>query len=250
MKSRYLLACLIALGSFPLCLADEAAEARKVVDRAIHAAGGAKLLDESKVLSGTSRGNVTIGGQNIPATNSWSGQDLDKLKWSTQAEVNNQMINLVIVLNGKKGWIQGNNNTSNPLQAELLTPFRHAVTVLRLVETLTPLQGREYTLSSLGEIKVDDEPAVGVKVKRKGLPDLDLYFNKKTNLPIKADMRLTDSGKMEIGYTAYFRDYKKVTGRMVFTRLTVERDGKTAIEMQRENIKATKSAAEGTFDQP
>ena len=136
------------------------------------------------------------------------------------------------------------------MKADVLTPLRHGFTGLRLVETLTPLLDRGTKLAALGESKVDDTPVVGVKVSRKGMPDLDLYFDKKTNLPAKAEMRVTEAGKVEATYVAFFSEYKKVGGRQVFTRLTVKRDDKAVLMMLRSNIESKAKAAEGTFAQP
>ena len=250
MSTRLLLLalCVSPLGS-PL-LADEAKSARQIVDRAVAAAGGAKLLAAQQSLSGTSRGTIHLGEARHTIENTWTVEGLDKLKWVSDLTMGDQTLNIVLVLDGKTGWIQGNGQTSSELKADVLTPLRHGFTGLRLVETLVPLLDRGTTLAPLGELKVDDRPTVGVKVTRKGMPDMDLYFDKRTNLPAKAELRVTESIKVEAAYTAFFSEYKKIGGRMVFTRLTVKRDDKTVLTMLRSNIESKEKAAEGTFAQP
>ena len=76
------------------------------------------------------------------------------------------------------------------------------------------------------------------------------YFDKKTHLAAKAEMRITESGKVEATYTGFFTEYKKVAGRLVFTRLTVKRDDKIVLTMLRSNIESKEKVAEGTFGEP
>jgi len=250
MPTRFLILvlCVSLLGSS--LRADEAKGARPIVERAIAASGGAKLLASQPSLSGTSRGTITLGDAERSVENAWTVQGLDKLKWSSDLTSGDQTLNIVLVLDGKRGWIQGNAGTSSALKADLLAPLRHGFTALRLAETLTPLLDPETKLSLLGELTIDDRPTVGVKVTRKGMPDLDLYFDKKTHLPAKAEMRLTEPNEVEATYTAFFAEYKKVGGRAVFTRLTVKRDDKIVLTMLRSNIEGKAKAAEGTFAQP
>ena len=248
MRSLLLILCVIPLGS--ILGADDTKAARLIVDQAIKAAGGAKLLDAQSSLSGTSRGKIHLADAEHSVENTWTVQGLDKLKWTSTLTMGDQTLNLLLVLDGKRGWIQGNGNTSSELKADLLTPLRQGFMGLRLAETLTPLLDRETKLAPLGELTIDDKTTVGVKVTRKGMPDLDLYFDKKTHLPAKAEMRLTESNKVEATYAAFFTEYKKVGGRMVFTRLTVKRDDKIVLTMARSNIQGKAKATEGTFAQP
>ena len=230
--------------------ADETKAARQIVDRALTAAGGAKLLASQQALSGTSRGTIQLGDTQHTIENTWTVQGLDKLHWKSDLTAGDQALNVVLVLDGKRGWIQGNGQKSTELKADLLTPLRQGFISLRLVETLTPLLDRETKLAPLGELKVDDTPTVGVKVTRKGMPEMDLYFDKKTHLPAKAEMRVTEAGKVEATYAAFFTEYKKVAGRLVFTRLTVKRDDKIVLTMLRSNIESKAKAADGTFGEP
>ena len=234
----------------PALHADEAESARRIVDRAVAASGGAKRLAEQQSLSGTSRGTLTLNGAGRAVENAWTVEGPDRMKWAADVTMGDQTLNIVLVLDGERGWIKGNAAEAAALKADLLAPLRHGFNGLRLAETLTPLLDREAKLSPLGELKVDDRPAVGIKVSRKGRPELDLYFDKKTHRPAKAEMRLTELNDVEATYTAFFADYKKVNGRMVFTRLTVKRDGEVVLTMLRSNLEAKAKAAEGTFARP
>lgn len=228
---------------------DDAKAARAVVDRAIRAAGGAKPLAKPS-LRGKSKGTITLAGKSSAVANEWTVQGTDQLKWSTDLTLNDQAATFVIVLNGARGWISGNNNPANPLPKESLAAFREGVRALRLAEALVPLTGKDYALTTLGELKIDGRPAVGIKAKKKGAADVDLWFDKATNLPVKAEMRLTEQGENEATWTAYFGGYKKIGGRQHFTTLKVQRDAKTVLEMERSDIKAGDKLDDETFAKP
>src|SRR5262249_33165488 len=146
-------------------------------------------------------------------------------------------------------WIAANTGKGNPLPKLQLTAFREGVRGLRLAEALVPLTGKEYTLSSLGELKIDGKAAVGIKATKRGAADLDVWFDKKTNLPIKAEMRFKDSSE-EATWTAYFSAYKKIDARQHFTKLKVQRDAKTVMEMERSDVKAGDKLDDDTFAKP
>lgn len=252
---RRSLPLLAVLGLSPLvapaaCRADEDAKAaRATLERAIKAMGGPKLL-AARALSGSSRGSVFVLGNKSPVTNEWTVQGLDQLKWVTEVTLNDNPAAITVVIDRDKGWIKGNDNPAGDLPKAQLPAVLHGFAGLRLVETLLPLTGKEWKLSSLGEIKVGDKPAVGVKAVKKGMPDLDIYFDKASALPVRAEMRIKETGDTEAAYVATFGGYKKIDGRMHFTRLTVKRDDAVVLEMERGDIKAKDKVDDATFSKP
>src|SRR5262245_15457032 len=177
--------CLLPLLAPPASYADEDAKAaRATLDRAIAAMGGPKVL-AARALSGTSRGTIFVLGNKSPVTNEWTVQGLDQLKWVTEVTLNDNPASIIVVVDRDKGWIKGNDNPAGPLPKEQLPAILQGFAALRLVETLLPLTEKGWKLSSLGEIKVGDKPAVGVKAVRKGMPDLDTYFDKASGLPVR-----------------------------------------------------------------
>src|SRR5262245_32706668 len=90
----------------PALADDEAKEAKAVLGRALKALGGEKALKKHPALTGKSTGTVVLMGKKSPATNEWTVQGLDQLKWTTEVELNGKPTTFVIVLGGGKGWIQ------------------------------------------------------------------------------------------------------------------------------------------------
>ena len=51
------------------------------------------------------------------------------------------------------------------------------------------LRDADFQLSPAGEVKVNDRPALGLRVSRKGWPDVNVYFDKESGLVVKAATR-------------------------------------------------------------
>src|SRR5262245_15806598 len=98
-------ALLSLLGLAAPCRADDK-EARAVVDRAVEALGGRKLLAAEASLSGKSKGHVVLKGNKSAVTNEWLVQGTDQLKWSSQVTLNDNPVSIKIGLDRGKGWIQ------------------------------------------------------------------------------------------------------------------------------------------------
>lgn len=247
---RGLVAVVCLLGLPAAGLAEEDGKAARVLlERAITALGGKTVLT-ARGLSGTSRGTAYALGMKAPVRNEWIVQGLDQVKWTTDVTLNDNPTTIVLVINRDSGWLKGGNSDAGPVAKPQLTAFRQAMAGLRLAEWLLPLTEKGWKLSSLGEIRIDDRPAVGLKARRKGLPELDLYFDKTTYLPVKAEMRILESESMEAVYVARFAEYRKVEGRQYFTKLTVHRDDQLVLDMERADFKPHDRVDDATFARP
>ena len=101
------------------------------------------------------------------------------------------------------------------------------------VQTLVPLlKDKAYTLNALGEIKIHDRPAVGIRVTSKGHKDVNLYFDKATGLLTKSERRALNDNKMEVSEETFYGDYKDVDGVKVPMKVVVHHDGKKYVEME------------------
>lgn len=232
--------------------ADEDKDARALLDRAIKAMGGEKVLAAEGSLSGRSKGSVVLNNVTMPASNEWTVQGTDRLLWKTEVTLNDKPVKVTVGLSGGKAWVQGGDAKANDAPKEYQKPLVQAFAALRIVETLLPLRDKGVKLSPLGEVKIGDRAAVGVKVARKGQPEMDLYFDKQSHLPIEAKIRLKDagSGSEDVEYVGRFSEYKKFGERMHFTRIKMERDGKEVLDMERSDIKAGDKLDDVTFAKP
>lgn len=247
MTRRLSLLTLLLLSS--ALFAEEAKSARETLLRAIKAAGGEKLL-AAKALQGKSRGTLLLLGNKSPVNNEFFVQGLDQVKWSSEVTLNDKQVTAVLVIDKDKGWIKGDNAEPGTLEKKQIKAFLQGFAALRLVESLVPLTTKEWKLSSLGELKIQDRSAIGIKAVKKGLPELDIFFDKETHLPLKAEMRIEEPDGKDIPYTAHFSDYKKFAGRLFFTRLKVYREEMLVLEMERQEIQVKDNLPAETFAKP
>jgi hypothetical protein len=87
-------------------------------------------------------------------------------------------------------------------------------------------------------------------VERKDLPDVDLFFDKETHLPIKAEVRVKERGGEEMLHTLLFQDYKEDGGVKHFTKLTLLRADKEAMVMELSEVKRLEKLEATLFDKP
>ncbi|MFQ3592909.1 MAG: hypothetical protein SNJ82_06925 [Gemmataceae bacterium] len=226
---------------------DESQTARAVVEKAIAALGGAEAVRASHRMTGTGSGTLHVNAASQKIRNRFSAQGLDRLRW--EVEINGSTI--LIGLHAKGVWLSGNGIDAKPLKDDQATAFRRGVAALRVVECPTLLLEKGWTLAPLGELKIDDTPAIGIKASRKGEPDLDLWFDAKTHLPLRVEYRFTKPGETaETSLRGTFSEYRKMAGRKHFTKMSVYQDGNLALEMERSEIENAESFAEETFARP
>ena len=108
-----------------------------------------------------------------------------------------------------------------------------------------------FQLSPLGESKVGDRAAVGVKVTHKGHSDVNLYFDKQTGLVRKSEYRAKDAmtGKdREMATT--FENYKDFDGLKIPTKIDMKRDGEKFVEAEITELKPGSKLEASVFAKP
>lgn len=164
----WIILCLVLSFVAPAANADDKGEVKAIVDKAIKAVGG-----EDKLLR----------------LFRWKEQYyLGESKTGTKREA---------ILQPPDQWWQSKANIAKE------NPDRLDKTHLVEAWTLVPLTSKESTLTLLPEVKVDDKPAVGIRLVRKGKADLSLYFDKESGLLARIDWRT---------YHVTFSDWKEVDG--------------------------------------
>jgi hypothetical protein len=204
--------------------------ARAQLDRAIKAHGGAEKIGKLTASRVRSKGKLELLG-GIEFNQSIAYQLPDKLREELDMEVMGQKVKTVSVFNGKKAAILVNGKPLPLTDAikDALKDAGHLLEVVRLVKLTTP----PYELSALGEARVNDRPAVGVRVARKGRKDVNLFFDKKTNLLAKVEHRVTDplSGQ-EQTEERIIVEYETTGALPSAKRVVMNRDGKKFMEIE------------------
>ncbi len=231
--------------------ADEQAEARKLIDRAIRAAGGREKLSKLQALTWKNKGTVKVNETDIPFSGEASLQGDDRYSWSVEVTLEGQVRRGVLAIKGTRGWLRAEDQPAQDMPAELFSFLRPLFLAGSLPHHLAGLQGRAWKLSPLGELAVNDRPALGVKAAREDLPEMDLFFDKETLLPVRCSVRVKNLGdKQEGTYDFLFSDYQDAEGTRQPARMALQIDGKTVLEMELSDFKPRESLDGSLFDKP
>ena len=225
-----------------VCSGDEQT-ARAIVDKAIQAAGGEAVMAKHAAATFKEKGTYHGLGQPFPYTGSYAVQ------WPNQFRMEIPDAFLIVV-NGDKGWVKAMGETKDMSKEELAA--QQSDLRAEWISSLLPLKDKAFSLTALGEIKVDDTPAVGVKITRKDYPEVKLYFDKKTNLLVKSEYKtkLPEQQYKEALAENYFSNYKEFDGAKVSTKMVMKRDGKVYVEAEVTEYKAAGKLDSKMFDRP
>jgi hypothetical protein len=251
MRSTYfigLAVCLLLAGSSP-ARADAQADARAIVEKAVKAMGGQEKLARLNTCTLRAKGSIEAGQQATFAEET-SMRWPDYYHFDLDFDFGGQKVKEVFVCASDKGWIKINEDVME-MPKELLTTMKDYFYALMLPTNPAELLSKEYTLSPLGEIKVGERIGVGVQASRKGRRDVNVYFDKETGLPVKAE---TNAPKMEggqdVGQEFLLSEYKEMDGAQVATKLLWNQDGKKFVEREYLEIKPQDKFDDSTFAKP
>jgi hypothetical protein len=209
--------------------ADDAADAKAIVEKAIKAQGGQEKLEKLSAQVIKFKGKFHGMGQPIDMTGEVSTQGFDKSKLDVEVDVGGKKFRFINVLNGDKAWTRMSDKTSEMGKDELAEAKEQAYAAW--AAKLTPLKDKQFTLATIGEVMIEKQATLGVKVSSKGHRDIDMYFDKETGLLVKTETRVkADGSDMEVQEESFASDYKEVQGTKQAMKFTVKRDGKLFVE--------------------
>ncbi len=217
--------------------AAQAAEddAKAILVKAIKAHGGEEVLSKYQGSRSRSQGKVTIPGVGeVPYTQEVLVMQPDKFKESMELDISGQKIKVVTIANGDKAFIEAAGNEV-PITDDIKNALKEAQHAMKAARLVTALRDKSFELSSLGEVKVEGQPAVGVRISSKGHKDVNIYFNKDSGQVVKVERRGTDpnSGK-EFAEERFILEYNKpnAEGMSAPRKLLVKRDGDKFLEAE------------------
>ncbi|MBM3979199.1 MAG: hypothetical protein FJ304_02725 [Planctomycetes bacterium] len=229
--------------------ADDAAEAKKLIEKAVKAHGGQEALDRFTGGAVTFKGTFHGMGEGVPVSGTVTTGGADKQRVELEIEAGGQKVSVVVVLAGTKGWSKIIKDVTEMTKDQLAEAREQAYA--GWVTTLAPLKSKQFTFATTGEIKVDGKVALGVKVSSKGHRDIDLYFDKVSGLLVKSETRVKDdTSGQEVNEEGFPGDYKDVQGTKQPNQFTVKRDGKLFIEGVASKVELFEKVDDSTFAKP
>ena len=170
------------------------------------------------------------------------------MRLDAEVEAGGMKFRVVNVFAGDKGWNKVGEETKELDKDQIAEAKEQAYS--GWVESLAPLKDTQFTLATVGETKVDDKPALGVKVSNKGRRDIDLFFDKETGLLVKTVKQVKDDGGQEVTEESFPSDYKDVQGTKQAMKFTIKRDGKLFIEGEATEMQLSEKLDASMFAKP
>jgi hypothetical protein len=226
--------------------ADDQADAKALIEKAIKAAGGAENLAKNRAGTVQMKGKFYGQGDATDYTGSVTWQAPDNVR----VEIEGTGFKFVQVLTKDKGWYALNGNTTE-LDKEQLAEAKEEQHADRVAE-LSPETLKMAKLELLGEMKVGDKPALGVRVEVKGYRGVSLFFDKETHLLVKSESRGKDviGGGEEFTNEKLYSDYKKIGGVQVAHKVAIKRDSKKWVDSELTEYKVVEKIDASQFAKP
>jgi hypothetical protein len=239
----------LVLGGAGSARADDK-ELKALIEKAVKAAGGEEKLTKFKAATWKSKGTYHGMGVAIPYTAEWAVQRPGQFRAEITSDVDGNKFTFAIVFNRDKGWRKFGNDTQE-MDKDMLAEQKQELHAQRVTTLVPLLKDKEITLSALGDSKIDNRPAVGVKVSQKGYRDVHLFFDKENYRLLKSEGRVKDdmSGQ-EVNQEALYSEYKDVDGVMHPMKVVIKRDGKLYVEDETTEYKPLEKLDDSVFGKP
>jgi hypothetical protein len=227
--------------------ADEPADARAVINKAVETVGGAAKLAGMKTYTQKAHGRFHAPGGPVAFSGTWVVNWPDQVREEVDTESGGTKFHVIKVIAGDKGWLRVNDSLVE-LDRDALAGEREQVYAAH-VATLLPLEDKDFILTPMGESKVGDRPAAGVKVAHKDHGDINLFFDKEKGWLLRAEFRVK-SPHGEATQEVLYDDYRETDGLKRPWKTTVRRDGKVLAETEVTEFKAQEKPDAKLFEKP
>jgi hypothetical protein len=246
---------MLAVAGFALIApiqAQQPDESRAIIDRALKAQGGADKVAALKAFTAKIKGQIDLMGMNLDFTVVLQHQPPAKSKSVIKLMIEGMEIEMVEVVDGDKGWKSTAGDQPIDMDKEEVKEHNEMQHVEEVSNLALITTDKTLKLSPLGESKVGDTLCVGVQVTKKGKRDVKLYFDKKTNLLVKAEYRALDPfTTQEVAQEKLFSAYKElVPGLKMASKELINNDGKRFLEMEITELRPVERHDDSVFARP
>jgi hypothetical protein len=249
---RFTSAC--TLTALATCLvvgvrAEENKDPQAVLDKAIKAMGGQEKLSAVKAFTQKGKGKIYIMGNESEFTNEATAQGLNHFRGEFDGEFGGNKLHGVRVLNGEKGW-QKFGEMGGELDGDRLANHKRVIYLEIVPITIVPLRSKDFKVAAGPEEKVEDKPAVGLKITGPDGKEFQIYFDKETGLPVKEVAKVIGIGGEEVTQETTLQDFKDFGGIKRATKITIKHDGEKFMEQEITEFKVLDKVDPKKFDEP
>jgi hypothetical protein len=244
---------LVSIAMFILLLSRAGAAptpdaARVIIERAVKAHGGTEALRRIHADKVKIKGNLVLREHTVPfiaeTTMQLPAQYKHIIEMSGETKTT-----IVEIINGDKMYVSINGRELK-LEAAALSENRAVMELHRAQRLLPLLEDKTYQLAVLDEMKVNDRPAVGVRVTGRGRRELRLYFDKEYGLLVRGEFQVSAGKDKQVRHHYFYGDFKDLGGCKRFTKVKAYRDGKRIMEAEVIDAKTFDKIDESEFAKP
>jgi hypothetical protein len=203
-----------------------------IVDKAIAAHGFKEKDAKTLCFTTKSKGTVHLQGMDIAFTQDTTVKIPGKYREVTELTFDNQKLPpFIVTFDGKSGTLSADGQDMEIDDAKL-ADFKEAAHAMQLSQVVF-LKDKSLGFAHLGDAKVNGKDTVGVKVTKKGMKDLDFYFDKSTGLLAKTVRRSRNPVTAEeVNEERIITQYHDVDGRKFPKKAEVKHDGQPFVEVE------------------
>ena len=228
--------------------ADEAADARAQVEKAVQAHGGANALAKMQRMVRTSSGSMFLFGQPSPFRDELTVSLPSKWRLDLATTANGQQNRMQLIVNENDSW-QGNSLGMNLSPKERTAELQNESRVMWFATLVPLLQDKALQLAPIPGAPVDMRPTQGISVTQTGKPEIRLYFDAQSNLLVKI-ARKTREGGLEIEKEYFYANHQPVQGVMMPAKYVEFSSGRKFVEVNSINYKFLDSVDDKLFAKP
>ena len=236
------------IAAAPPIRAAEKEDAASVLDKAIKAHGGAEALARAAQVLRKGNGTITLSDKDLSFTDEYVCQLPERLRYTLDVANDKQKARVILVINGKKGW-QTSGGVADELTEVRLGEEKEEA-FAQWVALLYPLKkDASIELATFPGQKVNDRQTVGLKVTKKDMPEIRLFFDPDTGLLLKMERKARMYGT-EMDRDYLFGDYKETDGGKLPMHISQTLNGKKFLDLKVSSYEFPKQIEESTFGKP
>jgi hypothetical protein len=222
-----------------------------VLDKAIAAVGGESKLAalESKTIETKAKGTLSFGGGDGDFHTRSVSQGINRSRQEFDGDIGGNQIKGVTIVDGDKGW-RNFAGQSGPLEPEQLAAQKQSTYLSLAPAMLLPLKGKDFKIESAKEDKVDNKPAVVLKIDGPDKKTFQLWFDKESGLPLKLQARVKGFQQEEFTQDTTYSKYKDFDGVKRATKIDTKRDGEKFLNIEITDVKSLDKVDPKTFSEP
>jgi hypothetical protein len=225
-------------------------DAKAIIEKAVKAHGGEDKLGKLQVYRAKMKGTLEAMGLSLDFTSEGLMTLRDRMRTEITLDIMGNKISVLQVFNGQKGWMKIGDDVKD-VDEEHLKEMKEEGHSVRVGSLAPLLKDKTYTLAYLGEAKVGDKPAVGVKVSAKGYREIDLWFDKDNGLLVKSMRPTFDlTARKEVMKETYLSDYRDANGMKHAGKVRIDQDGKKLLEGEITEYQILDKADDSEFAKP